>query len=109
MDALHVIGGRHRAVHRDADRNGVAVVGELRQDERHPALSHRSAVGERPHERIQRIDLRERRAGKREGAGSTGEEIAALHCGSFRVASQATTSSTCCAESRGLPRKAAAT
>src|SRR5216683_397114 len=35
VDALHVIGGGHGAVHRDTDRNGVTVVGELRQDERH--------------------------------------------------------------------------
>jgi len=39
-----------------------AVVGELRQDERHLALPHRGAVGERPHVRVQGIDLRERRA-----------------------------------------------
>src|SRR6267154_1953771 len=98
VDALYVIGGGHGAVHRDPDRNGVAVVGELRQDERHLALPHRGAVG-----------LRERRARKREGTGCTGEKIAALHCCPLSVASQATTSSTCCAESRGLPRKALAT
>src|SRR5258706_7874473 len=109
LDALHVIGGGHGAVHRDPDRNGVAVVGELRQDERHLALPHRGAVGERPHVRVQGIDLRERRARKRDGACCTREEIAALQCGPLSVASQATTSSTCCAESRGLPRKALAT
>ncbi len=75
----------------------------------HLALSHRGAVGDRPHERVQGIDLRERHARKREAPGETPEEIAALHRASFSVASQATTSSTCCAESRGLPRKAAAT
>src|SRR3989449_11328899 len=40
VDALHVIGSGHRAVHRDADRNGGAVVGELRQNERQLARSH---------------------------------------------------------------------
>jgi len=53
VDALYVIGGGHGAVHRDPDRNGVAVVGELRQGRASLALPHRGAVGERPHVRVQ--------------------------------------------------------
>src|SRR6266704_718748 len=52
VDALHVIGRGHRTVHRDPDGNGVAVVGELRQDERDLALSLFRAVRQPPNSTI---------------------------------------------------------
>src|SRR6266571_8512104 len=86
VDALHVIARRHGAVDGDPYRDGVAVVGELRQLERHLAFPHRGAVGDDPDGRTERILLRERGAGRDERSGETCEKFAALHRGSFSVA-----------------------
>src|SRR5687767_4090940 len=78
----HVVGGGHGAVDLHRHRHRVAVVGDLRQHQRHLSRQHVPAVGERAHQRVDGADVRIGRLCKdprTEYEGNQCKKLPALH------------------------------